>query len=637
LNLKAVLPTFSSMRIPQDKIDEIRRATDIIEYIGNLVKLRKRGKNYIGLCPFHAEKTPSFNVSPEKEMYYCFGCGKGGDIIKFVMEWEKASYVEAVEILAERAGIIIQRTDEATASSSEIEKLYDVCTFAANIFQRNVLKSEEGKFALQYFRSRGFQEPTIRSFMLGYSLRSWESLLQQAKEGGIAAEYLEKVGLCRKREDGTYYDAFRGRAMFPIFSSNGRIIAFGARKLYDDDTLGKYINSPETTIYHKSKVLYGLYQAKEAIREKDSVVLVEGYADLISIFQSGTRHAVASSGTALTPEQTQLISRYTKNIILVYDADPAGMSAMMRGVDIILENNLDVRILILPNGEDPDSYVKKEGGPAFNALIARAVSFIDFKASVFQTEGKLDTPEGRAEAVRSLVQSISKIKDPLKRSFFIKDVAVKYGLYESSLYGELEKYIKKVPDKFLASPPQIRKEKETALEEMQEQVSDTMPIEERELLSVILDDPSSMIPFVFSYVPAEEFHHPISQRIVHILVDEFDEKGKVEMPALLARSQNDATRRMIQELSLLPYQLGSKWDAVGAKASGTMLWEKAEGAIKRLKKKILDRQVEENQRFMKTASLNGEDTVPFLQKHHDLTIKIQEIAKIHLPKPALKK
>jgi DNA primase len=272
------------VRIPDDKIQEIRAATDIVEYIGTFVKLKKRGKSYLGLCPFHSEKTPSFNVSPDKGMYYCFGCSRGGDVIKFVMEWEKATYVEAIEILAERAGITILRTEESIQSASETEKLYSACSFAAKTFHRNMMKTEEGSFALKYFQTRGFTEKTITGFGLGYSLRAWDALVKQAGEEGIKPEYLEKVGLARRRDDGGHYDAFRGRAMFPIFSTTGRVIAFGARKLYDDDTLGKYINSSETPIYHKSKVLYGLYQAKEAIREKDAVVLVEGYADLLSVF-----------------------------------------------------------------------------------------------------------------------------------------------------------------------------------------------------------------------------------------------------------------------------------------------------------------------------------------------------------------
>ncbi|MGA7159774.1 MAG: DNA primase [Bacteroidota bacterium] len=625
------------MRIPDDKIQEIRAATDIVEYIGTFVRLKKRGKSYLGLCPFHSEKTPSFNVSPDKGMYYCFGCSRGGDVIKFVMEWEKATYVEAIEILAERAGITIVRTEESIQSASETEKLYAACSFAAKMFHQNMMKSEEGTFALKYFQGRGFSDKSIAAFGLGYSLRAWDALVKQAGENGIKPEYLEKVGLARKRDDGGYYDAFRGRAMFPIFSTTGRVIAFGARKLYDDDTLGKYINSSETPIYHKSKVLYGLYQAKEAIREKDAVVLVEGYADLLSVFQSGTCNVVASSGTALTVEQIQLVSRYTKTVKFVYDADSAGVSAMIRGIDLILENNLDVRIARLPEGEDPDSFIKKNGSEAFEDALAKAVTFIDFKAAALVSEGKLNSPEGKAEAVRTLVQSIAKIKDPLKQTFFIKDVAEKYKLYESALITELEKFTRKVPERFLVSSRVGGSEISTAkdakgLAEIKKQQE--IPVEEKELLLVAFEEPLQMIPFIFSHIRAEEFSHPQTREIAHLLIDEFDSKGKVDVHQLLPTASTDAVRKLISELSFTPYQLGSRWEKVGARLSETRTSERAEGAIKRMKKKVLEEELAENQRRMKDASLNGEETVQYLQRHQEIFKSLKELEKLQLTKPS---
>lgn len=626
------------MRIPDDKIQEIRNATDIVEYIGTFVKLKKRGKSYLGLCPFHSEKTPSFNVSPDKGMYYCFGCSRGGDVIKFVMEWEKASYVEAIEILAERAGITIVRTEESDQSASETEKLYSACTFAARSFNKNMMKTEEGALALKYFQSRRFSDKTITTFGLGYSLRAWDSLVKGAGEEGIKPEYLEKVGLARKRDDGGYYDAFRGRAMFPIFSTTGRVIAFGARKLFDDDSIqGKYINSSETPIYHKSKVLYGIYQAKEAIREKDSVVLVEGYADLISVFQSGTHNVVASSGTALTVEQIQLISRYTKTVIFVYDADSAGVSAMIRGIDLILENNLDVRIAVLPEGEDPDSFVNNKGGDAFQEVLSKAVTFIDFKATALAREGKFNSPEGKAEAVRTLVQSIAKIKDPLKQTFFIKDVAEKYKLYESALISELEKFTRKVPDRYLSPAAQRDRGKELTAKDAKSAKEATpleIPLEEKELLSVAFEEPAQMIPFIFTYIHPEEFSHPHTKEIAQLLIDEFDSKGAVDVNHLATRASKEEVRKLISELSFTPYQLGSRWDNVGARLSETRTSDRAEGAIKRMKKKVLEQELAENQQRMKDASLNGQETVQFLQRHQEIFKALKEIEKSQLAKPS---
>ncbi|MGH2568688.1 MAG: DNA primase, partial [Bacteroidota bacterium] len=327
------------MRIPNEKIEEIRAANDIVEVVSAHAPLKKRGKNFVGLCPFHQEKTPSFTVSADKQMYHCFGCGRGGNVFTFVMEFEKVSFVEAVRSLATRAGIAIPETETQYEQSGEIENLYNACRFAGLHFYTNLLQSDEGKAALDYFHRRGFTDETIRTFGLGYSLNSWDGLLQKAQEEGIGTDYLVKAGLVRTREDGSLYDYFRGRAMFPIFSTTGRVVGFGARKLRDDDPLGKYINSPETPVYNKSRVLFGLFQAKDAIRAENNALMVEGYADLISLYQAGFQNVVASSGTALTEEQVQLIGRYTKDLTLVYDADSAGSQATLRGVDVVLQQD----------------------------------------------------------------------------------------------------------------------------------------------------------------------------------------------------------------------------------------------------------------------------------------------------------
>lgn len=619
------------MKIPQEKIDEIRAASDIVDVISTYVKLKKRGKDHLGLCPFHQEKTPSFSVSGQKQMFYCFGCHRGGDVIKFVMEYEKAAYVEALEILAERAGITITRTEEAYESANETEKLYNVMAFAARTFFNNLTKTTEGEFALTYFRERGFTNQTMTAFGLGYSLRGWESLLNKAKEEGIEPENLEKVGLLRKREDGSQYDTFRGRAMFPIFNTTGRVIAFGARKLYDDDNLGKYINSSETPIYHKSKVLYGLSQAKETIRERDFAVLVEGYADLISVFQAGTKNIVASSGTALTPEQIQLVSRYTKKITLVYDADSAGANAMMRGVDLILEGGLDVQIVQLPEGEDPDSFVRKNGGEAFEELLKKSVTFIDYKANEFLRTGKFESPEGKAEAIRGLVQSIAKIPDQLKRSFFIKDVAEKYNLYESTLYGELEKSTRRVPQKFVQTVkteiPQ--EEKET---EARRTVTTEMPIEEKELLSALLEDPKEMIPFVFRSLQPTDLTHPMAQKIAGLILTLFDETGEADPNELIGMITDENEKTLVANITFNRYQLGERWSKIGSRASETRLYEQALGSIKTVKRKLLEKELADNRLRMKNASMMNNDPMPFMKRQQEIMASLKEIDGLKLMK-----
>lgn len=619
------------MKIPQEKIDEIRAASDVVDVISTYVRLKKRGKDYLGICPFHQEKTPSFSVSPQKQLFYCFGCHRGGDVVKFIMEYEKSSYVEALEQLAERAGIIITRTEEAYEAANEMEKLYSVMSFAARTFFHHLTKTTEGEFALNYFRERGFTNQTMTTFGLGYALRGWETLLKKAQEEGIAVEHLEKVGLVRKREDGSHYDTFRGRAMFPIFNTTGRVIAFGARKMYDDDTLGKYINSSETPIYHKSKVLYGLSQAKDSIRERDFAVLVEGYADLISVYQAGTKNIVASSGTALTPEQIQLVARYTKNIILVYDADSAGANAMLRGVDLILEGGLDVRIVRLPEGDDPDSYVKKYGGEAFEELLKKAVSFIDYKAGEFMRSGSFETPEGKTEAIRGLVQSIAKIPDQLKRTFFIKAVAEKYDLYESTLYGELEKSTRKVPQKFVQTAHAEEPAEEKSAKERRA-VSEEMPIEEKEIISAVLEDPKEMIPFVFRSLQPDDLTHPVAKRIAEAILLLFDETGEVETNQLMEQLTDERERTAIANIALNRYQLSERWTKIGSRVSETRLYEIALGAIKTLKKKHLDHALADNRIRMKDAAASGGDTMIYLKRQQEILAALKEIDGLTLMK-----
>lgn len=618
------------MRIPQETIDQIRNAVDIVEYIGSIVRLKKRGKDYLGICPFHNEKTPSFTVSPAKQLFYCFGCHRGGDVVKFVMEHDKTGYVEALETLAEKAGIPITRTEEAYESASETEKLYSVMAFAARTFYHNLTKTGEGEFALNYFKERAFSSQTITSFGLGYSLRGWESLVGAAEKEGITKDDLEKVGLIKRREDGSAYDTFRGRAMFPIFNTTGRVVGFGARKLYEDDTLGKYINSSETPIYHKSKVLYGLSQAKESIRQRDFVVMVEGYADLISVFQAGTKNIVASSGTALTSEQIQLISRYTKNITLVYDADSAGANAMMRGVDLILEGGLDVRIVPLPENEDPDSFVRKHGGEAFEELMKRAASFIEYKANEYRRAGKFNSSEGKAEAVRGLVQSIARIPDQLKRTFFIKDVAEKYNLYESTLMTELEKMTRRIPDKFTAtvtSAPSAHTGKEAP-----PVIPDELPVEERDLFSAIFEDAQEMIPFIFRDVQPSDFSHPVSQRMAVAILNDFDEHGSLEVNRVLRTISDEKSKTIVTNIALNRYQLSDRWNDIGAKLNDSRLYEIALGAIKALKRKRLERQLNHIRLEMKTASMTGADPLPFLKQQQEIFAKLKEIDGLKLMK-----
>jgi DNA primase len=621
------------LRIPPEKIDEVRNAIDIIDLIGAFVKLKKRGKNFIGLCPFHSEKTPSFNVSADRQMYHCFGCGVGGNVFTFVMEYEKVSFAEAVRSLAEKAGISVPsdtRNEEIVAS--EQEQLYQVCRTAGLFFYNCLTDTAEGKLALEYFHHRGFTDETIRTFGLGYAPNSWDALIKHAEENKFSIDLLEKAGLVRKREDGTHYDYFRGRAMFPIFSVSGRVIGFGARKLREDDPLGKYINSPETSIYNKSRVLYGLFQSKESLREYDNAILVEGYADLITSYQAGVKNIVASSGTSLTQEQIQLIGRYTKNITIVYDADSAGSQAALRGVDLILEQDMDVRVVALPKGDDPDSFVKKNGGGVFRSLIDGALSFVDFLAQTFETRVKHDTPEGQTEMVRLIVQTIAKMGDELKRNFYIKHVAEKYKLYETTLYRELEKYrgedrqqkriqIASLPT---ATIPQNR-------DTVTLRSTDEVPIAERDLIQAMLTGSTEIVRFICQNLQIEDITHRLSRVIISQLFDLEEEGKEINLPELLDQFEDQDQKGFISTLLISRDQPSGRWKEFGAVFEPATAWRMAIDALLKIKRTAFSKLIESNWNRQREAGQRGEDTTPFVEQHIQLqNLMSREVKELEL-------
>ena len=438
------------MRIPEETIDRIRQSADILEVINDFVSLKKRGSNYIACCPFHNEKTPSFNVNPTRQIYKCFGCGKAGDAIRFVMDIENIGYGEALRYLAKKYGVEIEeqeQTPEDLLRQNERESLLIVLNFAKTFFQETLLNSDDGKsIGLSYFRERGFTTPTIDAFDLGYSLDQWDGLLQEGLRRGHSREMMEKAGLILIKENDKVFDRFRGRVMFPIHNVSGRVIAFGARILKADKSQPKYLNSPETAVYHKSQVLYGIFQAKQSIRQEDVCYLTEGYTDVISLHQAGIKNVVASSGTSLTTEQIRLIARFTPNVTILYDGDAAGVKAALRGLDMVLEEGLNLRLLLLPDGEDPDSYVHKVGADAFKAYIKeQSQDFIDFKARRWLTEAG-DDPLKRAEGISDVCASITRIPDPLKRQTLSQRVAQVFHVGEQSVISEINRLLRQQHD-----------------------------------------------------------------------------------------------------------------------------------------------------------------------------------------------
>lgn len=427
----------------QDTINKIMDTARIEEVVGDFVSLKKRGTSLIGNCPFHNEKTPSFHVSVTKGIYKCFGCGKGGDAVHFVMDHEKYSYPEALKYLAQKYNIEVEEKEQSpqdVEANNARESLYVVSQYAASYFANEMWTGEQGRaIGLSYFKERGFREDILKKFELGYSPDQWDALILSAQRAGHKEEYLARVGLSVHNDNGKIYDRFRGRVMFPIHSFTGRVIGFGGRTLKTDKNVPKYVNSPESEIYHKSNVLYGLFQAKKAIREADNCYLVEGYADVLSVHQAGIENVVASSGTSLTVEQIRLIGRFTQNVTILYDGDAAGIKASLRGLDMILEEGLNVKVVNFPDGHDPDSYMHKVGAGAFKIYIENnRKDFILYKADILLKEAGND-PIKRAGIIRDIVESIAKIPDDIKASVFIRECSRLLQVEERMLLTELNK------------------------------------------------------------------------------------------------------------------------------------------------------------------------------------------------------
>ena len=428
--------------ITKESIDKVYDAIRVEEVIGDFIQLKRSGAGYKGLSPFTNERTPSFSVSPSKQIWKDFSSGKGGNAIAFLMEHEHFTYIEAIRYLAKKYNIELEETqqnEQEKEKANEREGLYLVSEFARDYFQQVLSNSEEGKaLGLTYFKERGFTDETIKTFQLGYSLDSWSALTDEALAKGMNGAYLEKTGLTIVTEKGRRIDRFKGRVMFPILSMSGRVLGFGGRILSKEKQKeAKYLNSPESDIYHKSHILYGIFQAKPFIAKEDNCYLVEGYTDVIQLHQRGIKNVVASSGTALTQEQIRLIRRLTPNVTILYDGDSAGLRAAIRGVDMILAEGMNVRICTFPDGEDPDSFAKANSLEEIQAYFdEHTQDFIRFKASLLMKETK-DDPLRRADTIRDMIESISKISDPIKREIYVRECAKIMEISEEVLFASL--------------------------------------------------------------------------------------------------------------------------------------------------------------------------------------------------------
>ena len=432
----------SSYRIDHATVQRIMDAADIVDVVSDFVHLKRSGANYKGLCPFHNDRTPSFHVSKAKNLCKCFSCGKGGNPVGFIMEHEQMSYHEALRYLAKKYNIEIaerEMTDEEREQESERESMLAINEFALNHFENNLTETQDGRdIGLTYFRERGLSDATIKKFRLGYSLEQSDALHKAATGQGYNDKYLFATGLCGKSENGRVYDRYKGRVIFPIFGTSGRPIAYGGRTLSSRKDVAKYVNSPESIIYHKSNVLYGLYQAKNAISRQDKCILVEGYMDVISMFQSGIENVVASSGTSLTEGQIRLIHRFTSNVTVIYDGDEAGIKASLRGIDMLLAEGMNIKVLLLPDGEDPDSFARSHTAEELAEYISHnETDFIRFKTAIM-LKGAENDPQKRAEAIKAIMQSVAKIPDEITRHVYVQECSSLLNVTEQKLMSHME-------------------------------------------------------------------------------------------------------------------------------------------------------------------------------------------------------
>jgi DNA primase len=422
--------------IPEDLIEQVRDAADIVEIVSDHVTLTKRGKNYLGLCPFHEDRRPSLNVSQDKQIYKCFACGAGGNVFTFLMEMERVSFVEAVRKLADRAGMTLPET-ETPSDSPEAERvldgLYKANELARNYYHHLLVKDSAGAEASSYLNDRGISPAAVENFRLGYAPKGWHSLIEVAERRGVDVQTLHRAGLVLPRNDGKgFYDRFRNRIIFPILSHTGRTVAFGARALDPDET-SKYLNSPETPVYRKSHVLYGLWQARDTIRDQGEAVVVEGYTDLIAMVEAGIRNVVASSGTALTQAHARLLGRYAKRAVLVFDGDAAGRAAAERGIEALLDAGLDIRVASLPEGQDPDGTVRERGGKAMEAFIQGADSALDYLFTRLAAKEDLSTLDGKTRATHAMAGWIALVKDEARRRFLVQASAERIRIDEATM------------------------------------------------------------------------------------------------------------------------------------------------------------------------------------------------------------
>lgn len=617
--------------ITQDTIQRIFETARVEEVVGEFVNLKKRGVNMIGLCPFHNEKTPSFTVSPTKGIYKCFGCGESGNSVKFLMEHEHYSYPEALKYLAGRYNIEIEETQQ-TAEEKEkkdlSESLYIINEFAQQFFSKTLFETEEGKsIGLSYFKERGFREATIKKFQLGYSPNEKDAFTQKAISSHFNIELLKKLGLTGS----SGIDFFRERVIFPIHNLTGKVIAFGGRTLKTDKKIPKYINSPESDIYNKSKVLFGIYQAKTAIRAKDICILAEGYTDVVSLHQAGIENIVASSGTSLTVEQIRLIKRFTNNIHILYDGDQAGIKAASRGIELVLKEGLNVKIILIPDNEDPDSYLKKVGHEAFTEFLnQQAKDFILFKTGLMMQAVQND-PVKKSELTNEIVETISNIPDPIIRSQYIRECSAILSVDESILVNISNKLKRKALQKETTATKSETDDLESTTnipaEHLQEPLLDFTDYQEKDVVRLLvlygdreISEGLTVTEYILSELEHISFENKLYQKIHSLYKGALEKNHKLIPTSELMSYPDEEVSSFIIDLLTSPYSLSENWDKmhdIVVPDLTTNFKKDIISGLAHFKLKKLDKLLEENSKKLKT-NLAEAEYIAILKVHQKL-------------------
>lgn len=634
-------------RIPPHKVEEIYNVADVLEIVSEFVPMKKRGSTYFGLSPFSNEKTPSFAVSPAKNIWKDFSSGRGGNAITFLIESEGMSYVEALKFIAEKYNIDLEleETPEDYIRQDKRDSLYILNEFAAKYFQAQMKSGEGFEIGYSYFKERGILDTTMETFQLGYSPKSWDAFTSEALRNQYAEEYIVETGLGFKSDrDGKLLDRFRGRVMFPIHNHIGKVVGFGGRILDKQAKMAKYVNSPESDIYQKSYILYGLFQGKKAIRDLDRAILVEGYMDVIALYQAGIENVVASSGTALTVEQIRLLKRFTHHILLIYDADRAGINAALRGIDLLLEQEMAVRVLLLPEGEDPDSYVKANGKSGFdNYVEEKGQDFIEFKMDYLAQSLDWGDPEQLTIAIHETVSTVAKMPDPVRQAIYLQRVRDRFGMPEAVIQQALNRALgerAKMQDRE-ARRQQALKERQqkdaaaagtattlpTTTGQGQEIplpiVSEVVSQQERELIRLALnysdreieaeDETYPLMDYLFQEIGEFEFDGPQMEKFRKALFSHYQETGKVSIHHFLSHADGDiakAASKMVE----IPEEVSKNWEVkaeIKAPVMDEVLEESVYSAVMHFKLRKLKTMLKETRENLKDIPAGPEQDEQF--------------------------